>query len=115
MIGWLKYLRIKVKMRKIKITYEVYRYDELSEEAKLNATNKEIQDMLEYGLYEDMTDNQKKAVGKANEMLTPWFAGEYIWEYAKDEIEEQCRQNDYLEDGSYFWQGECGQFETEEK
>jgi len=46
-------------------------------------------------------------------MQTPWFAESYMWEYAKDEIEDLCRMNDYIEDGSYFWQGECGQYETE--
>jgi len=47
-------------------------------------------------------------------MRTPWFVGEYMLDYAKEEIEELCRICDYLEDGTYFWQGESGQFEITE-
>ena len=100
-------------MKKVKVTYKVYQFDELSEEAKLKATNDEIKNTLEHG-YDELTTNQKRAVDEAEELLTPWFVGEYMWQYAKDEIEDLCRMNDYLEDGSYFWEGECGQFETEE-
>ena len=100
-------------MRKVKVTYKVYRFDELSEIAKSKAIHTEIDNTLEHCEYEDLTDNQKKAIDKAEQMQTPWFAESYMWEYAKDEIEDLCRMNDYIEDGSYFWQGECGQYETE--
>jgi len=100
-------------MKKVKVTYKVYQFDELSEEAKLKATNAEIENIMELE-YQDLTTNQKKAVDEAEEMLTPWFTAEYLWEYAGEEVEDLCRMNDYLEDGSYFWEGECGQFETEE-
>ncbi len=100
-------------MRKIKITYDVYNFDELSQEAKSKAINAEIVCTMELP-YEDLTDNQKKAVDEAESMQTPWFTGEYLWEYAKEEIEDLCRISDYLEDGTYFWQGQCGLYETEE-
>ena len=90
-------------MRKVKITYNVYDFDELSEAGRNKAINSEIACTMELA-YEDLTYNQKKAVDEAERMQTPWFTGEYIWEYAKEEIEDLCRTNDYLEDGTYFYQ-----------
>ena len=96
------------RMKEITKTYKVYEFDELKEEAQARAINDEINNTIEHCAYEDMTADQQRAVDKAEEMRTPWFAGSYMYEYALDEIKELCRGYFFLEDGSYFWQGECG-------
>ena len=100
-------------MKKVKITYETFSFDELSKLSQSCVVNKELINLMERVPYEDLTDNQKKGVDEAEKMQTPWFTGSYIMDYAREEILDLCKMGTYLKDGSYFWQGECGQFETE--
>jgi len=89
-------------MKKVKKEYEVYNFNELSEESKNQAINDTIKFFIECFDYENLSDNMKKAINEAEKMRTPWFIGEYIWEYAKEEILENCRQYEYLKNGIIF-------------
>ena len=89
-------------MRKITQSYIIYSYDELSDEAKNEALTGATRFFREAIGYEDMSDKMKKAVDKAEEMLTPWFTHEYIMDYAKDEVEALARESEYTEDGHIF-------------
>lgn len=89
-------------MEKITVTYEVYEYKELSENAKNKVIDDYINFIIECIPYNDLSENMRKAVDKADHMKTPWFTGSYIYEYALDEILEGVKQNKYLIDGKIF-------------
>jgi hypothetical protein len=90
-------------MKTITKTYQVYSFDELSQDAKNIAINGEIRFWIEVlGNGDNLPPEILKAFKKAEQMQTPWFTGEYIMEYAKDIIIEGCKQYDYLSDGKIF-------------
>lgn len=91
-------------MKTVTKQYKVYSFDELSEDAKNRAISDYIDFLLETTLYEDMTENLKKAVDKAESMQTPWFTGSYVFDYCKDELIETIKANEYefTEDGKIF-------------
>ena len=84
--------------------FEVFLFDELSENAQNKVINNHIIFLIETIAYEDGSENFKKAVHTAEGMHTPWFTGEYIWEYCKDEILPDLKREDalYLKDGKFF-------------
>lgn len=95
-------------MKKITITkkYEVYEFDELSDEAKGCAISDllmMITDMPE--LYPDLKDEINKAQDKVERMYTPWFFTNYLWEVAEEKILEILSQGAYLKDGTFFNEG----------
>lgn len=79
-------------------TYNVYTFDELSNEAKECAVN----DYIDFVL--NVIDEQHPywpAAEKAEQMRTLWFTGSYIYEMYKDDIWEALQVNGYMftEDG----------------
>ena len=84
--------------------YEVFLFDELSENAQHKAINDFIIAMIETTDYEEGSDNYKKAIDDAEKMHTPWFTGEYVWDYCKEEILAELKREDalYLKEGSFF-------------
>ncbi len=89
-------------MQKITVTYEVYEYKELAEDAKNKAIGDYINFILECIPYNDLSENMKKAADKADSMQTPWFTGSYIYEYALTEIEDNLQDDRFLIDGKLF-------------
>ena len=82
---------MRIKTTKTK----VYGFEELSQKAKDKAINDHINFLMKVTQYEEASDNYKKALDKAEATKTPWFAGEYIWEYCKDEILQSIEMNHY--------------------
>jgi hypothetical protein len=80
---------------------KVFKFDELSSEAKEKAINDHINFEIEV-----MDENTclifDKAVKKSEQMQTPWFLGSYIFEYHKDIILESVRSFEFLKDGSLY-------------
>jgi len=89
-------------MKIITKTIEVYGFSELGNDAKKQAINDCIHCMLEDIEYDNMTENMRKAIGKAENMKTPWFAGSYVYEYCLNEIMENVNGYSYLIDGSIY-------------
>ena len=91
-------------METITKKYDVYSFDELSEEAKEKAIIDTALFWLEVIPYEEMTGNLKKAVNRAEELKTPWFTPSYIYDYCKDEIIEVIKINgwQFTKDGEIF-------------
>jgi len=87
--------RITLNNGEIRIGYE---FNNLSKEAKEKVNNDTISFLLDTydGNYD--SENMKKAISKSEYMKTPWFAGEYVWEYCKEEIKEMLEINKYLFD-----------------
>jgi DNA gyrase/topoisomerase IV subunit B len=84
------------------ITVKVYDFDELEGQAKNNARNNVIQGLINHLPYEHMTDNMKKAMDRTEELQTPWFAHEYMLDYARQDVEEECKQRQYTANGDLF-------------
>ena len=72
-------------MQTITKLINTYSYNELSEVAQNKAMNDYIDFLLDTP-YEKQTKNVQRAIDQAEAMQTPWFAGSYILDYAKEEI-----------------------------
>lgn len=84
--------------------YEVYKYNELTDNGKNKAMSDYIESLIEIMPFEDLShdSNFYKAYKECNRMGTPWFIGEYIYEYCKDELEKDLSDCDFLVDGELF-------------
>ena len=89
-------------MKTVTKTIEVYEFNELSESTKMKVINDYINFLLEVSDYNDISDNMKKAIDKAESMQTPWFTGSYVYEYCFDDIMENVNEYDYLINGSIY-------------
>ena len=100
-------------MRKVTKEFTVFNYDELSEEAQ----NRVLCDELDFYIQirtgevydndgrvrpEHRNSNLYKAIRECEAMHTPWFIGEYIMKYCRNEIMENVRSQEYLETGRIF-------------
>lgn len=90
-------------MRKVTVEYEVYPFAELGEDAQNRAVNHAIAGFMELEL-DDLSDNMKRAVVDAEAMRTPWFTGEYIWDYAEAEVLDYVKELEYLKNGTIFFE-----------
>lgn len=81
-------------MRTVRI--KLYKFSELSKEAQQFAIDKHIDVMLNYeDEYHYLNwPAYKKAIDRANELQTPWFAASYIWDYCKDGILDALNERD---------------------
>lgn len=86
----------------VKKEFLVYSFEELSKESKDKAINWYIQFILEVTDYKQGSDNFKKACDKAEKMQTPWFVGEYILEYCKEEILEDLSECYFHKNGKFY-------------
>ncbi len=94
-------------MKKITIEYEVYEFDELSDEAKgrvISDLLMMITDMPE--LYPELKEEINKANDKVARMCTPWFFASYLWEVAEYKLLQILYEYVYLKDGEMFSKGE---------
>ena len=91
-------------MRVVTKSYEVYKYNELSDDAKRKAMNDYINELIEVMPFEELShdSNFYKAYKECERMRTPWFIAEYIYEYCKDELEKDLSEYWFLEDGKFF-------------
>ena len=89
-------------MRVVTKKFKVFKFKELSQQAKEKAINEEVRFYLEAVNYDEMTPKMKEAIDEAERMQTPWFAGEYIWDYCKDDILKVLNSYEYLENGQVF-------------
>ena len=94
-------------MRKITIEYEVYEFDELSDESKGRAISDLLMSITDVPeLYPDLEEEIAKANDKVDRMYTPWFFTEYLWEAAEDKLLQILHEDVYLKDGTIFNKGE---------
>lgn len=88
-------------MKKITKTYEVYEFDELSQESKDIV-------IMDYIVFLMETADEESVVWdsilKAEANKTPWFSAEIIWEDHKDLILEDLKNSghQFLKNGTLF-------------
>jgi hypothetical protein len=90
-------------MKTITDVYNVFTYDELCKTAQDSVINQIIQDWIECPdiINLDAVEKYERAVKKSEQMQTPWFLGEYIWEDLKQFILEEAKQSYYLPSGKW--------------
>jgi hypothetical protein len=90
-------------MKTITETFDVFKYDELCKTAQDAVVNQTIQDWIECPdiINPDAVERYGRAVKKSEQMQTPWFLGEYIWEDLKQFILEEAKQSYYLASGKW--------------
>lgn len=93
-------------MRKITKEYTIYEYNELSEDSQEKAIYDYIEELLNFVDFATLNKNSNlyKAIKKAEDMLTPWFTNQYVWEYCQKSILKDLKKSEYYEDGSVY----CG-------
>ena len=74
---------------------EVFKFDELPEEAQNQALSDQITFCLEIMTYEEMSEKMQAACDKAEKMQTPWFTGGYIFDDCKEELIAIIEANEY--------------------
>lgn len=90
-------------MKTLTKTFEVYSFDELDEKSQTKVINDTIQCFLETD-YDLLSPSMQKAIDKAERMQTPWFVGNYMWEYAQDEVMVSINDFVYLKNGEIFYE-----------
>lgn len=85
-------------------TIKIYKFDELDETVKNAIINTYIETLL---ISIDISKLNKKtnlykAIKKANDLKTPWFTGQYVWDFCKNNILKDVKKYEYLEDGSIY-------------
>jgi phosphodiesterase/alkaline phosphatase D-like protein len=89
-------------MKTVTKTYKVYKFDELSDKAQTRAIIDEVNhfaNTIDWSCEEYIPDYVQKAIDKSEEMKTPWFFGDYIYEYGKDMIALQLEDYEFYESG----------------
>ena len=88
-------------MREVMI--KVYKFDELEEATKNKVIEEAINFLIDTYDEDIASEGLKKAIKDAEKMQTPWFTGEYVWDYCKDEVMELCQGIcEYERDGEIF-------------
>ena len=91
-------------MRTITMKYNVYKFDELSLEAKNKAMSDRINVWIEHIPFDKISHNSKiyKVYKECEEMQTPWFLSEYILEQCKEQVLKELKELEFLADGELF-------------
>lgn len=87
----------------ITVTIELYTYSELCEEAQNKAVNDIIKAWTVDPMFvpDDAKEGYDMAVIDSERMQTPWFVGEYIWDYCKKQVLEQLGEWYFTKDGTF--------------
>lgn len=91
-------------MRTITKEYKVYKFDELSEDAKNKIINEYIETIIlttDFSMLNKNT-NLYQAFKESEKMQTPWFLGQYIWEYCEKQILKELKKHEYYENGGFY-------------
>ena len=91
-------------MRTITLKYNIYKYDELSLEAKNKAVRDRINVWIEHIPFDKISHNSKiyKVYKECEEMQTPWFLSEYILEQCKEQVLKELKELEFLADGELY-------------
>ena len=88
----------------ITVTIELFVFEELSEDSKNRAINDVINTWMEVPDFvpDDARAEYDRACNDAEKMQTPWFCGEYIWDYCKQWVVGQLGEYYFTKDGEFY-------------
>lgn len=91
-------------MKVISIAIELFTWDELDDKLKLVALNQLIDCWLEDQrmVPDDAIRSYKKAIEKAYQMRTPWFAGELVWKYCEKYLLFELEGSYFRDTGKFY-------------
>lgn len=77
-------------------------FNKLSQESQNRIISEVITTIIDTTEFDQLHKNSKlyKAYRDCAKMKTPWFLGEYIWEYCKSMVLKECRRWLYSEDAT---------------
>ena len=92
---------MRIELREVTI----YKFDELGEkkqQALIQDTLEFIYDNQDYmkGKIDNLEERIKKVEKRTEEMQTPWFFNNFIFDEFKDEVMRFLNEDEYYEDGS---------------
>ena len=91
-------------MRKVEIS--IYKFKELKKEIQEKVISDYIMMLVETTDFEEINKHTKiyKAYKKAEEMQTPWFIGNFIWEYCEEQILKDLNKLEFKKDGEIYYE-----------
>jgi hypothetical protein len=92
-------------LRKITKEYTIYKFDELDENTQNSVVSNYIQNWLYSVDYEKLNKNSNlyKAIKKAEDLQTPWFTINYVYDYCEKEILRNVKKEEYYENGNLYF------------
>ena len=94
-------------MRTVIKKYDVYKFDELNEQAQ----EKVIDDYIDWYIYEKTQNkeprknsNLYKAFKKAKDLQTPWFLRQFVFDYCEKDILKEVKKYEYYENGGMYYE-----------
>lgn len=83
----------------IQLQIDVYEFDDLPENIQEKIIYNHIDVWINTRNYNTKQKGRyEKAIDKSEEMNTPWFVASYVYDYCKDEIIAEIKDNKYLFD-----------------
>ena len=89
-------------MRKVHLTIDVYRFDELDEKGKNRAREEYINDFLIETDLVNEDPRYRPAVVEMDKNQTPWFLGETLFRDYRDAVDSDLEEYSYLKDGKIY-------------
>lgn len=85
-------------------TIELIEFRKLNEDAQDKVIGMWVQNLIDTTDFTKLRRNSKlyKAYKECERMQTPWFLGEYVYEYCEPMIMKICKQYLYTADGEYY-------------
>ena len=88
-------------MKTITKTINIYKISELDGNTQNKIINQYIDEIVETTDFENLNKNTNlyKAYKKSIQLKTPWFLGQFVWEYCQKQIIKDLKQDYYTIDG----------------
>lgn len=93
-------------MKKIVKEFNIYKFNELKEESKDKVINNFIKELVEFTNFSKISKNSNlyKAYKQCEDLQTPWFIGNYIYDYCKKDILKKAKKYMYYENGNIYFE-----------
>lgn len=93
-------------MKKIVKEFNIYEFNELKEEIQNKIIEREINYLIDFTDFSKISKNSNlyKAYKQCEELQTPWFIGNYIYDYCEKDILKKAKKYMYYENGDIFFE-----------
>lgn len=86
------------------ITEKVYKFNELDENIKEKIINNYIEYLIDITDFETLHKNSNlyKAYKKSKELRTPWFIGQFVWDFCNKTILNNLKYEEFRKNGDLY-------------